>query len=87
MVVMAALFIRQQPTFIELFGDIQNNGKFISMFFFLIIQIAFQSLSSLASLAALKGSVRMENTFYIVILQFVCKIFLTLKWFPFSLHL
>ena len=85
MVVMAAIFIRQQPTFVDLFGDIQNNGKFISIIF-LIIQIAFQSLSLLASLVALKGSACMENTFYIVILQFVCKIFLTLKWFPFSLH-
>ena len=35
MVVMAAILIRQQPTFVELFGDIQNNGKFISIFFFL----------------------------------------------------
>jgi len=29
MVVMAAVFIRDQPTFVELLGG-QNNGKFIS---------------------------------------------------------
>ena len=81
MVVMAAIFIRNQPTFTELLGDNQNSGKFISIFF-LIIQIAFQSLSSFASLVVLKGSARMDGfcndgfavkkvTFYKVILQFV----------------
>lgn len=30
MVVMAAVFIRDQPTFVELLGGGQNNGKFIS---------------------------------------------------------
>ena len=27
MIVMAAMFIREQPTFVDLFGDSQNNGN------------------------------------------------------------
>ena len=78
MVVMAA-------TFVDLFGDIQNNGKFVSIFF-----LNYPNRISIFILAGIAGGSKGErthgNTFYIVILQFVCKIFLTLKWFPFSSH-
>ena len=32
MIVMAAIFLRDQPTFVELLGDNQNNGKYLFSF-------------------------------------------------------
>ena len=61
MVVMAAIFIRQQPTFVELLGDNQNNGKFISIFFLNYPNRISIFISSRASLAVLKGSARMDR--------------------------
>ena len=73
MVVMAAIFIRQQPTFVELLGDIQNNGKFISIFF-----LNYPNCISIFILACIAGGTKRERVHG--------KILLTLKWFPFSLH-